>query len=103
MKEFGLEDEIAKAPREADVQKEHFEVFPENWDTVEVFRALQWDEIALFDRTIKTRLIREPIKDFMHLMRVPRAKWPDIFQGVRIMEAEALRIQRERLNAEGVQ
>lgn len=69
-------------------------VWPENLPAVNTFIAMstQWRTGAMG----ATGLDYNALPAVMRLAGLPRAEWPDAFEGVRIMEAEALKIMGER-------
>lgn len=71
-----------------------FEVWPENVTAIAVFRAMstQWN----VGMSGATGLRYEALPLVLRLHSVPRAEWQDVFDGVRVMETEALSIWRER-------
>ncbi len=69
-------------------------VWPENLPAVNTFIAMstQWRTGAMG----ATGLDYNALPAVMRLSGLPRCEWPDAFDGVRIMEAEALKIMGER-------
>ena len=93
------EDEALAAfglARDAPPADEHVEVWPEHWQTVLTFAALmtQWH----MSMAGPSGLRYETIPVVLRLRGVPRQDWPDIFDGLRVMEAEALKHFAERRN-----
>lgn len=70
------------------------EVWPENLPAVNTFIAMstQWRVGAMG----ATGLDYCALPAVLRLIGVPRADWPDAMDGLRIMEAEALKIMGER-------
>lgn len=90
-------DEILAAFRghDAVMAGEEFEVWPENWETVQIFLSLatQWN-FTSSGEIIGLRY--EAVFATMRLLNVATRKMPAIFQNLRIMEASALREIRKR-------
>lgn len=87
MAAFGLtEADYPQAPEE-------IEIFPENWDAATAFVALatQW-RVSMAGATGIDYCAIEPV---LRLRNVPTDRWPDVFDGIRVMEAEALDVMRE--------
>lgn len=87
MAAFGLlESDYPQAPEE-------IEVWPENWDTATTFVSLstQW-RVSMAGAMGIDYCAIEPV---LRLRRVAAERWPDVFDGLRIMEAEALDVMRE--------
>ena len=72
------------------------QVWPENLPAVNAFIALstQW-RVGMAGAT---GIDYTAVPTVLRLTGLPRADWPDAFDGLRIMEAEALEIMRERRN-----
>lgn len=73
-------------------------VWPENALTVRVFFDLehQWREIVTADGPAPQGLDHGQIKSTLQLMRVRRRKWPEVFNGLKAMETEAITVCRMR-------
>ena len=71
-------------------------VWPENLPAVNAFIALstQW-RVGMAGAT---GLDYNVIPAVLRLQSIPRADWPEVFDGLRIMESEALEIMREKRN-----
>ena len=69
-------------------------VWPENLPAVNAFIAMltQW-RVGMAG---VTGLDYGVIPAVLRMAGIPRGEWPDVFDGLRIMEAEALQIMRER-------
>lgn len=100
---LGIEDEIAEVPvlsdEERQEQEPKYEVWPENVKVVRAFVAMetQWREIVVETEVIKRGLLYEAIDATLDkLTGIKRKDWPDIFQGLRVMEAGALKTFREQ-------
>lgn len=70
------------------------EVWPENETTLRVFIAMGTQWRAGFSGP--TGLDYGALPAVMRLTGVPRAEWPDVFAGLREMEAEALLQMRKK-------
>jgi len=86
---FGLQ-------RDAPPDDEHIDVWPEHWQAVETFGALmtQWS----MGMHGPTGLRYESVPVVMRIRGVPRAEWAEVFEGIRVMEAEALRYFADKRN-----
>ena len=84
----------AEANAYADRQAEDYEIWQENLTTLRVFLALstQWNVIAGLASVSTRGLKYESVKDVLELMDVARAEWPEVFDGLRVMEAAALKV-----------
>lgn len=84
---FGLQ-------REDEPEDAHFDVWPENWPAVQVFAGMttQWN----VGMAGPTGLRYESIPVVLRMRGVPRSEWADVFNGLQVMEAEALRFFAER-------
>jgi hypothetical protein len=100
MRAFGLEDEIADVPVGEEAERECFELWRENRDTLEVFLALatQWDLNADGVRTNIKYAVLPTIERYKP--DIALRKWPRIFNEIRIMEAAALEVIREQWQAQ---
>ena len=76
-----------------EIEGEPVEVWPSNIETVNVFVAMatQW-RVAMGGCT---GLDYNALPGVMRIEGVPRANWPEVFEGIRIMEDEALKTMRE--------
>ena len=93
------EDEALSAfglQRDAPPEDEHVYVWPEHWQAVETFSALmtQWS----MGMHGPTGLRYESVPVVLRIRGVPRAEWAEVFEGIRVMEAEALRYFAEKRN-----
>jgi hypothetical protein len=70
------------------------EVWPENLPAVNAFIAMgtQWRTGGMG----ATGLDYAALPAVLRLINIPRADWPEAMDGLRIMEAEALKIMGER-------
>lgn len=86
LEDFGLADQIKP------VDDAPFGVWPENEATVGAFLALEgrWQIGKTAGGAERLRMPSGTIKDTLQLMGVKRRDWPDVFNGLMVMEAEAL-------------
>jgi hypothetical protein len=87
MAAFGLlESDFPQPPEE-------IEIWPENWDAATAFVSLstQWRA----SMAGATGLDYGAIEPVLRLRGIPVERWPGAFDGIRIMEAEALDVMRE--------
>lgn len=86
LKAFNLEDQI-KVSNEGP-----FGIRPENWDTVRAFLDLSgsWVRGTTADGQTILEMDRGKIKNTLELMGVKRREWPDVFNGLKVMETEAI-------------
>jgi hypothetical protein len=100
MKAFGLEEEIADLPLEEEVEPACCEIWPENLTTLRMFLAMatQWDLAVFEGEAVRTNLKYTALPVVRSGMRrkISGKEWPDIFEGIRSMEAAALKVIRER-------
>lgn len=84
--EFGL------APED---YEQYFDVHPENWDRVQLFRELstQWRH----GMSGPTGLDYASITSVFRIKGIPRKEWPVMFDDLREMEDEALKTIYERI------
>lgn len=77
----------------ADLEGEAFGVWPENIGALNVLVAMstQWRTGAMG----VTGLDYNVLPSVMRLVGIPRGDWPDTFECVRVMEAEALAVISE--------
>lgn len=85
---FGLKRE-GPAPEDA-----VFDVWPENWPAVQVFAAVgtQWT----VGMAGSTGLRYEALPFVFEMQGVQRDEWPELFDLIRLCEAEALKLFAER-------
>lgn len=81
---------------EDDLDEAAVEVWPENLPAVNAFIAMstQW-RVGGFGATGLDYNAAPPVFRFI---QIPEEEWPDTFDGVRTMEAEALKIMGEKRN-----
>lgn len=72
---------------------EEIEIWPDNWDAATAFVSLstQW-RVSMAGATGIDYGAIEPV---LRMRGIPVERWPDAFDGIRIMEAEALDVMRE--------
>lgn len=91
---FGAPEEVLNAEREADAEAaEPFDVYPENWSTVQVFRALQtqW-EMKVGERAVYVGLKYESFPVGMVIAAVPGSERRLVYMGLQLMEFAALEV-----------
>jgi hypothetical protein len=83
---LGLADQI-KADQHAP-----FGIWPENETAVRTFLELEahWTIGKTADGTSRLVLDNRQIKDTLELMGVKRREWPEVFNGLKVMETAAL-------------
>jgi hypothetical protein len=92
---FGLQ--LKAAP----IADEAFQVWPENWQAVEVFCALstQWRSVALSSmataRVMMTGIEYSAIEPVCRLMGIRKRDRATLFQRLRVMESAALEVTYE--------
>lgn len=66
-------------------------MFPENLKIVEVFVALgsQWNVAVGLGGVLYLGLDYTAVRHAMELMGIDRSEWPEIFNGLRVMESAA--------------
>lgn len=71
-------------------------IWPENVLTVRVFfdQEYQWLKTLTADGPVDVGLDHGQIKNTLELLGVKRRNWPEIFNGLKDMEAEALKVMR---------
>jgi len=81
------------------VEPETLDIWPEHWTAVQAFIRLgtQW-QVGMGG---PIGLRYEAIPVVLGMMRVPRGEWPQAFDGLRVMEGEALRVFAERRDDKG--
>ena len=91
---FGVPEEDIEAWQERETEARNFEVWPENWPAVECFLALstQWRHAGATG--IPTGLDYAAIPAVARLLGHRRGR--DLFEKLRIMEAEALDVLARR-------
>lgn len=75
---------------------EPFQIWPQHAKTVDVFLACRWSILTGIAGIYYESLDRSSIKDSLELMCVERFQWPDIFNGLRIMELAAKPVLNKR-------
>lgn len=70
------------------------EVWPENWLPLQVFCAMrtQWNE----GFNGRTGFRYEALREIRFAYGIKSADWPDVFDAIRVMEAAALELFREK-------
>jgi hypothetical protein len=65
-------------------------IWPENWTTALVFLACKWSRRDGLEKVHFDGIPAQEIMAVMFAHRVPRKDWPEVFNGVRLMELAAL-------------
>lgn len=92
---FGAREHDVAVARERAAEPE-FEVYPENWDAVQLFLALstQWRAVAFGTmasaRVLHTGLDYTAVESVARLTGIPRSRRAAVFQQIRVMEEAAL-------------
>jgi hypothetical protein len=71
-----------------------FEILEENWEVVHLFLRLysQWN----YSQGVTIGLNYQSIEFILKVEKIDSCQWRDLMDGIQIMEAEALRVYRER-------
>jgi hypothetical protein len=85
---FGLGDQVKAKDNSS------FAVLPENVITVSVFLELRnhWMAGASADGEARMVMDHGQIKSTLELMGVKRREWPELFNGLKVMESEAIAV-----------
>ncbi|MEN9671433.1 MAG: hypothetical protein RL018_1710 [Pseudomonadota bacterium] len=80
------------------IEKQDFEVLPENLMAVQVFLAMQtnWRVIAGMAGIVWQGLDYSALPAVFQLMAIPKKQHPALFQDLRLMEAEAVPILNKK-------
>lgn len=91
------EEELAAFGVQAEDVAGDVEVWPENAEAVVVFLKLrtQWRMASMGGLT---GLVYAEVWNFLRALRIPRARWSDIFDGVQVMERAVLELAAEKRN-----
>lgn len=73
-------------------------MFEENWPTLRAFLAMQtqWNIIAGMGDAVRQGLKYEVLPTVFSMLQITRKEQPEAFDGLRIMEREALRVFSEK-------
>jgi len=87
------EEELAAFGAELEDVTGDVDVWPDNEETVKVFTRIgtQWRH----GMAGVTGLVYEAVWPVMRVLRIPRANWLDVFEGVRVMEGAVLGLVKE--------
>lgn len=88
---FGLAlqyDEVAAEP---------LKVYAFNWPTLQIFWATynQWRKVAVGNQVVRNGMDWAQVESALRLSGIKRSTWPLIFDGLRAMEQETLKILGE--------
>jgi hypothetical protein len=96
---FGAADEIAEAPREGEVEPERYQVWSDNWPTLQIFLRLhsKWNIVATSDgEMVRTGIWWPNIEGILRNTNgIPRRKWPEITADLEAMEDAALLVMNK--------
>jgi hypothetical protein len=84
---FGLKPDVAPPPP-------HLDIWPENLDAFNVFYRLKTQWNTGMNGPIGLRL--ESLPFAFEVEGIARDKWPEVTNGVQIMESETLRLVRQK-------
>lgn len=100
---MGLQDEIAGAPTEDEIEPEQCEIWLDNVPTWNLFYFLrtQWDIVAAADgEMVRTGLRYDRIEPALRNTNgVPRRQWAAIFADINAMEEAALVVMNKAIAA----
>jgi hypothetical protein len=91
----GAPQQVIDAVRQRlETHDRHFEVYEENWPSLELFLEVQsqWRLVAGMSGASYLGLDYQGVEAFMRLKPVPRKDRAGLFQDLLIMEREALRV-----------
>lgn len=76
-----------------DIEEPCVEVWPDNWDAVNVFRNMgtQWR----FTMNGPIGLDYNALPLVYRMLAIPRKDWPGTFQNLRVLESEAIKVMNE--------
>lgn len=79
-------------PEEPAAVNESFRVWPENKTTVRAFLELEpcWKAGRVADGSERMVLDHGQIKHTLELLTVKRSEWPEVFNGLKVMESAAV-------------
>lgn len=84
----------------SDEGDEAFGVEPDNWESWQVFMAVQtrWDWVGggFGVEPVRVSLKTESIESALRLMRVKRKRWAQVFDDLRVIELAVLGAEQER-------
>jgi hypothetical protein len=97
---MGADDETIAAWKKAQAPEPELLLLPEIFDSVRVFDAMatQWDRAGERGSRAGFKYNRLPI--FLQMMEIPRAKRPQVFNDIRVLELETLKVDGEHREAE---
>lgn len=99
MELLGLQDEIAGAARESEVEPERYPVWRDNMPTLHLFIRLhsKWNMVAAADgELIRTGIWWPNIEGILRNTNgIPRRKWPQIIADLEAMEDSALQVMNK--------
>ncbi len=99
MRALGVsEDQIDHLSDEDEETDDLFLVYPENWQTVQVFQRVadNWDIVSGMGGIFYQALKSERIESVLRLMQIPDSKKLEIYDNLRTMQEAAKGILNER-------
>lgn len=98
MAAFGAALPDVDADDEGEADDDRFPVYPENWQTVQVFLGCAdcWDVIAGLGGVYYQGLKKTEIESTLRLMQIPDSDKLEIFHNLRVMAAAAKEVLNER-------
>ncbi len=94
LRAFGAPQEVIDVAQQAEQRERLCVVWPENWDTVRLFCDLSTQWQVGFGGVIGLRY-----ESVLAVMRLRRIKGAEMFDDLRVMEAEALRVLSARVRS----
>jgi hypothetical protein len=97
-----LSEMAAQAARAAEEDEADFEIWPENWDIVQLFMAVstQWRKTAMVGAAkaivIYDALDYSAVEAVMRMHNVAKRHKPELFWGLQVMESEAAKVLNDR-------
>lgn len=73
---------------------QHLDIYPDNLDAFNVFFKLRTQWQIGMNGPVGLRYEALPLA--LELEGIPRARWPQVTEGVQVMESETLRLMREK-------
>lgn len=92
---FGMDDEASGYAKQPTMD---YQVWQENILTVQLFVALgsQWRVIAGMAGIVYQGLNYEAVQSTLSMMGIKRKKWPELLDGLQVMEAAALKVMNNK-------
>lgn len=98
MRELGASEVQIAALDDEDPADDLYGVWPENWQTVQVFQRVSncWDIVVGLEGAYYQRLIRTEIESTLRMMLIPGSEHLEILDNLRVMEEAARKVLNER-------